>query len=154
MLLYDKDTGVFTWRVSRSQYARAGGVAGTRHSSGAIYIIIYQRSYRAHRLAWLYVYGYVPTYEIDHKNGKPWQNWILNLREATHSQNCRNRKMQSNNTTGFRGVYRMRNKFQARIKHEGRFLHLGTFATPEEASDVYVKAAQKLHAEFIHESNI
>lgn len=57
------------------------------------------------------------------------------------------------NTTGFRGVTAMRNKFQARIYLAGEKHHLGTFSTAEAAYAAYLKAKKKLHLPLLQKYN-
>ncbi|MGL9722094.1 HNH endonuclease signature motif containing protein [Symbiopectobacterium sp.] len=51
---------------------------------------------RAHRLAWIYVYGVEPDGEIDHINGIRSDNRICNFRIVDDKQNARNRRKQWN----------------------------------------------------------
>ena len=102
LLTYDPETGVFMWRVSRGT-RRAGSSAGA-NSQGYTRIKLLGAQYMAHRLAWLYVNGNLPTQEIDHINRVRNDNRIKNLRLATHSQNTRNAKIRIDNKTGVRGV--------------------------------------------------
>lgn len=81
-LHYDPDTGIFTWKVF-SPGITIGKVAGAI-SSGYIRIKVHPSLQYAHRLAWLYVYGYFPEHGTDHINGIKTDNRIANLREATH----------------------------------------------------------------------
>ena len=62
----------------------------------------------------------------------------------------RNRKTQSNNTSGFRGVTfnKARGKYQAQIMIGGKMKYLGLFHTAVEASIVYEQAARDLFGEF------
>src|SRR5215468_6803827 len=78
--------------------------AGCRKTDGYVHIGVDGRTYSAHRLAWFYVYGVWPEHDIDHMNGVRGDNRLVNLREATHIQNCRNSRTCRPNKNGFRGV--------------------------------------------------
>lgn len=73
-----------------------------------------------------------------------------NLRTTDHSGNARNRGIQKNNRTGFKGVYYDASKggFLARIRAGGKQINLGGGDTPEKASVLYQAAAERLHGEF------
>jgi hypothetical protein len=90
---------------------------------------------------------------VDHINGNGLDNRRVNLRLCTHSQNMRNRKMHSNNATGFKGVYKdgrckTTKKYCAQIRFNGKRIYLGRYTTPEEAYQVYCDASVKYHGEF------
>lgn len=87
---------------------------------------------------------------IDHVDGNGLNNTRVNLRIATSSQNNFNAKRPLKNTTGYKGVTRTRNgeKWRARIKANGKEIHIGTFDTPEEAYAAYCEKARELHGEF------
>lgn len=57
----------------------------------------------AHRMVFLMSNGFLPEY-VDHIDGNPKNNDPMNLRAATPSDNNCNRKIGSNNTSGFKGV--------------------------------------------------
>ena len=143
---YDSDTGLLTWRTGQ----RAGAVAGTRVAPGYIRITIDREIYSAHRLVWVYVHGRWPREHIDHINGQRDDNRLLNLREASHAQNCQNAMRRRDNSSGHKGVswHRQRQKWQAQIAANGRRWHLGTFETAEEAGAAYRSAAIRLHGKF------
>lgn len=139
LLHYDPETGLFTWSKTRAGTARIGTIAGSvREGGGKNYLRVHIKSkrMRAHKLAWLYVYGHLPLCEIDHINGNGLDNRILNLRQVSRIENCRNRRKPKNNTTGVMGVYRDRNTggFMAQIRHEGRLNYLGSFPDLESAA--------------------
>lgn len=69
---------------------------------------------------------------VDHVNGRPLDCRKANLRFVTAAESSANVKVRA--ASGFRGVYPMRDKWQARVKKSGRFHHLGTYDTPEEAA--------------------
>lgn len=149
ILHYEPKTGLFTWKRSRGG-AIAGSVAGTPRQNGYINIFINHTNNRAHRLAWLYMYGYIPDCDIDHINGIRDDNRISNLRLATRSQNNANSKVASHNTSGYKGVWfdKSRNKFVSQIKINGTNKHIGRFNTAEEAHAAYCEVASSLHGEF------
>ena len=85
---------------------------------------------------------------VDHINGDRLDNRRCNLRLATHAENCRNRKNHSNNTSGFKGVHRQKNRWRALIRVDGKSKFLGSFLTPEDAHAAYCAAARKYFGEF------
>lgn len=85
---------------------------------------------------------------VDHISGDSLDNRRCNLRICTPAQNAKNQGKNSLNKSGFRGVCRAGNKWQALIAHEGKQRYLGTFSTPEEAHAAYCKASEEYHGEF------
>lgn len=152
LLHYDVLTGVFRWKVDRmcgryhKQFAaRAGDIAGNVCKDGRVQIGILDRRFRAHRVAWLYVYGeWVP--EIDHIDGNNSNNAILNLRIADRFMNMQNlHKAKKQNACGFLGVRKHHLKFVAQISVRGKYTYLGLFGTPELAHGAYLKAKREMH---------
>lgn len=101
-----------------------------------------------HRL----ITGAEPGVLVDHRNGDGLDNRRHNLRTCTHTQNMQNRKMHSNNRSGFKGVYQHRgkgsNRWYAQLRVDGRRIHIGAFPTPEDAARAYDEAALRHHGEF------
>ena len=146
LLHYNPRTGLFVRKVRAGNSAPVGTIAGGFNRKGYRIIRVDGRRYLASRLAWFYVHGRWPKDEIDHRNGVRDDNRLANLREASHSENQQNRrKAHKSNATGFLGVSPNEGKFRAQIKINGNRLHLGNFATPQEAHAAYVKAKRKLH---------
>lgn len=131
---YDPSTGFFTWKVSPTNIVLAGDVAGC-YGGGYIHIGIDGCIYKAHRLAWLYVHGYMPENQIDHINRKRDDNRIKNLREVSGQCNLRNTGNPRNNKSGVKGVSYdySRNKWLARIKVSQKTYNLGRFDDFTEA---------------------
>lgn len=149
---YDKDTGHLSW-VGRRSNKRAG----CQHSLGYRTVSVgprdARREYKEHRLAWLLHYGEWPECQIDHINGDRSDNRIDNMRIATATQNQGNKKLQKNNTTGFKGVrYRSGRGFFSVIKCNGKATYLGSFPTKEAAHAAYCAAAENVFGEFARAS--
>lgn len=151
LLEYDPASGVFHWKI-RPHRGRtlAGALAGSLNRDGYRVIMIKNRAYMAHRLAWLHVHGEWPRNEVDHANRIRSDNRIANLREATRTQNRANTTIRRNNTSGFKGVTLLKKPWRARIKVNGKIIELGKFKTAEEAHAAYVAAAEKYHGEYAY----
>lgn len=144
LLLYDAETGLFWWRVRRPGIRQEGAAGTLSKSTGYVVIQVNGRLYKAHRLAWLYVYGCWPANTIDHINGKKADNRISNLRDVTHPVNSCNRVRQNrNNATGLLGVtpHPATGKFMARVSRDGRSKYLGLFPSADEAHRAYQTAS-------------
>lgn len=150
-LEYQSGTGKFIWIRRPANRCRIGAAAGYIHRHGYIEIEFRGRVYQAHRLAWLFVYGCWPKYEVDHINGVRNDNRINNLRDATKSQNQHNRKRWSKKTSSrHKGVcfHKATGKWVADIQCNHKRVHLGLFVSEEDAAKAYKLAAIKLHGEF------
>jgi len=171
ILHYDPDTGLFRWREGIDHW-RAGLPAGTKsrdreHGTEYVkiglgttsrgiqnrpYIIlgVKKRVYRAHRLAWLYVYGEWPKKQVDHINGDGTDNRIVNLRLANYSENAINRGLRRDNTSGHKGVSwsKKSQRWLAHIGYRKYVFHLGLFDTLEDAKAARDEAAKRLHGKF------
>ena len=135
LLHYDPDTGFFVWLINKGSRAKCGSVASCRDSSGYIVITINQVTNRAHRWVWLYMYGEIPSGQIDHINGVAHDNRLLNLRCVSNQENHRNVKLHINNTSGTVGVWfnKSRRKWIAQITIDGITKYLGSFTEKKEA---------------------
>lgn len=146
-LTYNQDTGDFHWIGKPSHRIHAGAKAGS-NVHGYIRIKLHGKLYGAHRLAWLYMYGRMPTNLIDHINGNPSDNRIINLREATAAENAQNRRRaQKNNQHGTLGItYDPKKKlWRARIAINGKRKYIGKYKSQEDASRAYIQAKQIIH---------
>ncbi len=146
LLYYNPHTGRFFWRVSRGR-AGAGSEAGAKDNNGYIFVGINGRRRSAHRLAFLYVNGSFPPEHVDHINGVRSDNRWENLRPATRSENAKNRKKVWG-ASKYIGVNRMRKKWEASIKVNGRKVFLGCYTKEVDAALAYDAAARRVHGEF------
>ena len=145
LLDYDSKTGVFVWKIAVSRGIKVGQVAGTLGPQGYVRIGIGGTQYRAHHMAWYFVYKVWPK-QLDHKDRDRSNNAIDNLREATNSQNQGNRTI--DNVTGYKGVTRKGNRYTAQITINYVNTYLGSFDTPEQAAEAYKQAALAHFGEF------
>ena len=159
---YDPETGELRWRqrppehfATKNAWAvwnakHAGDPAGSLHRGGYYYVSIAGADYKAHRVIFKLVTNDEPPATIDHHHGDPSNNRWDNLRPATWLEQAWNTRTRRNTRSGFRGVYlhcRGR-RWCARITKNGIEHHLGCFATREEASAAFERAARELHGEF------
>ena len=149
LLHYDPDTGVFTWLRPNPNWkqGRTGMRAGCFHkSSGYCAIKIDSRGYRAHRLAWLYVYGEWPKEELDHVNCDKSDNRIANLRGASRHQNLANAPAWGKNLKGTDQLPGGRWRAKMCVKYKQ--ITIGIFDTEIEAHEAYLHEVKKLYGEF------
>lgn len=135
-LNYDPDTGIFTWNVGKFG-ASLGNIAGSRHKTmGYIFIGLKNKRYLAHRLAFLYMEGYIPENEVDHINGNRSDNRWSNLRHVSTTCNHQNCNLRSDNKSGVQGVmYRKdRMKWISRAHFNNKNIILGSYETKLEAA--------------------
>lgn len=148
LMVYEKRTGIFT-RLKSAGPMKAGMVAGTLRKDGYVNIFIGRKNYAAHRLAWFYVNGQWPDYEIDHRDGNPSNNAWLNLRDATATRNKQNihKAPASKKYSKLLGAqwFGQRNCWRSAIKVNGKRVSLGLFKTDVEAAAAYLIAKRRLH---------
>ena len=146
LLIYDQETGVIRWRKPTHKVHIDGAQAGTITTKGYRQLMIRGRTYLAHRVIWLYVYGEWPEQTIDHINSVRSDNRISNLRSVPHAINAQNiHAARSDSKSGVMGVTSRDGLFYARIWIQGHGKRLGSFRTQEEAHAAYVEAKRKHH---------
>lgn len=87
-------------------------------------------------------------FQTDHINHNKLDNRRLNLRTVTNQQNHFNQRLQSNNKSGYKGVYWFRrdSNWQAQITLNARKIHLGYFEKIEDAINARKQAEKQYHA--------
>lgn len=83
--------------------------------------------------------------DVDHIDHNGLDNQRQHLRLCTHGQNCANRRMQANNTSGLKGVCwnKEKCKWQAGITVNRKLRHLGYFFDKIDAALAYDAAILK-----------
>lgn len=130
LLEYDPLTGIFRYKLRA-----AGKIAGGKSAKGYIFIRLKYIHYAAHKLAWLYVHGYMPE-RIDHEDRTKDNNAIKNLRECSRGQNRANTSANVGRKLP-KGVYERNGRYRSWIKANGVMHHLGTFDVMEDAAIMY-----------------
>lgn len=159
VLDYDLTTGEFTWKVATGARAKVGTIAGSLSGNGYKQIRVNAKRYYNHRLVFLYLYGEIPE-QIDHINRNKLDNRLVNLRNCNTSENCMNKSMQVNNTTGFRGIslHKSNKHYIAHVQENSKILQkyfstykYGTLDKALEAAIVWTREKrEELHKEFVN----
>jgi hypothetical protein len=89
---------------------------------------------------------------IDHIDNNKLNNNIANLRWVTLQENQMNRKLNSNNSSNYKGVsfHKRSNKWEAKIQINGKKKHLGYFDSIEDAVNTRVKKAKEIFGEYMN----
>lgn len=149
---YDPKTGI-VWRIRKrcpwKGYKKVREKVGT-NSHGYIATRFQGKSFHVHRIAWFLKTGKFPEkfMDIDHINGIKDDNRWSNLRLAKRGENNMNSGNPSNNTTGQKGVHPTRGRWFARIKVDGKIIHLGVFLKFEDAVEARKQAEKKYFGKF------
>lgn len=142
---YNPEIGIFKRRTQTANCFKIGSIAGGVTELGYIRIRIDRKKYLAHRLAWLYVYGYFPEHDVDHIDRDSSNNKIDNLRHVGRTCNIRNSGNRKDSSSGVKGVnwYKPGKKWQARIEiNRKKRISLGYFVDFDDAVCARLAAEQ------------
>ena len=167
---YDEDTGVLMWKkrplehfsnehwwhlwLSRYEGKSAGSVRAEKYRS-YLRVRLDKKGYYAHRVIWKLQTGNEPA-EIDHVSGNGTNNARLNLRAATRVQNAANNPGWNTKRSLPKGVRIMNTvnlRYTARACRNRKTIHLGSFATAEEAHAAYCAFVEKIDGPFFRPSS-
>lgn len=145
LLHYDPETGVFIWNKSGFGFKKDKITNCLHKNSGYIVIRVNNKLYKAHRLAFLYMEGYLPENEVDHIDRNRSNNKWNNLREVSRSCNVRNSNVPKNNKSSIKGVYYDNNlkKYRSRIVIKNKSISLGCFISLLDAAKARWQAEVK-----------
>ena len=161
VLKYFPDTGMFIWVKPTSSSIQMGDIIDSKGSAGYIRVMIDNRRYLVHRLAFLYMGEAIPEY-VDHINNIIDDNRWCNLRKATYNENNFNRVINKNSTTNVKGIsFRKQygeHGYIARVQVHGKrynkWFSVSTYGTEEltlEAATAYVRALrEELHGDYVN----
>lgn len=147
--IFNYREGRLYWRVQPYGSAQKGAPAGCVNNRGYVTIGWRRRRYSAHRLVFLWHYGWLPA-EVDHINNDHSDNRVENLRPATRSENQRNIGILSSNKSGVKGVcwHKSSRKWRADCRVNGTLNYLGLFSTIEAAAKAVQQFRAQHHGEF------
>lgn len=138
ILAYNPDTGEFTKNKKIAGYIDK--------QSGYVKVMIKQKNYFAHRLAFLYMTGSFPTKHVDHINKDKSNNSWKNLREVSQEVNNQHYiEPTKRNKLKVLGVRQRGNSYTSSVSFNKKQYHAGTYSTPEQAHEAYVNLKRQLH---------
>jgi hypothetical protein len=168
LLRYEPDTGKLFWRertpdmfpqsprsaehncaVWNGRYAETEAFTAVK-SRGYLHGNVLRKTCLAHRVAWAIHNGEWPKLHIDHIDGNQRNNRASNLRQATSSENGRNSRSAKGSVSKFLGVgfKKANGKWTAQVQVGGRRVHVGYFATEDDAARAYDAAARLHYGQF------
>lgn len=149
VLYYDPNNGKLFWRHRPREYFKSEGscirwnqrYSGKEaftytHKNGYKMGAVFNKSYRAHTIIWILLYGKKPSGYIDHINGDRSDNRKINLRDVNPKESARNVGLSKTNKSGRVGVHKClaSGYWVAQIKDlHGKTVHLGSFISFEDA---------------------
>ena len=134
--------------VNGSLLNKNGEAVGCVNKDGYLQVNIGGKLKLVHRIIYEIVYGFVPEF-VDHVDGNRLNNRPENLRPATRNQNQHNRKLNSNNKSGVKGVSFSRGKWQVRVQINGKERFFGRHEDIELAELVAQEARNKYHGDYV-----
>lgn len=113
---YDPVDGLFRSTGIKYSNKKQGDVVGTLHKTkGYIYLAVKHKTYRAHRLAFLYMIGTLPEQQVDHINQIKSDNRWINLRDVSGAVNSQNKPLYRTNKSGHKGVVWNKNRLKWQV---------------------------------------
>lgn len=158
IIRYDPVEGVLYYKDGVELPAKGGGTRVTGrdepvsvYGNGRGYSTFWfqKRNVKVHRAAFLLYHGFLPPV-IDHVNGDPADNRIVNIRAATMRQNQYNKRSSNTSSSQYKGVswVKTNQRWLAQIQDKGKVTFLGYHVTEQEAHQAYCQRAKEIHGEF------
>jgi hypothetical protein len=124
-----------TWYAARSESGTYYARAHQRRGERAIHL---------HRL----ILDPEPNEEVDHINGDGLDNRRTNLRACPKHLNLANSPKYRSGQSKYKGIYRRKRRWAARVNVQGFEIHLGMAATEREAALLYDAGAREFFGEY------
>lgn len=113
-----------------------------------IYSLKHVNGKRVYVWLWRYLLDAPKGLDVDHINRNRLDNRRINLRLCTRSQNLRNQPRKHNNSSGFKGVHKHRDKWTACIWSLGKYYYIGQYDNPVDAARAYNEKAKEILGEY------
>jgi len=136
--IFEYKDGMLFWKMSPHQKIKVGERAGSIGGTGYRKIQLFKKTYKEHRLVWLWHYPLNDDEILDHIDRDKTNNKIENLRVLSQSENNRNSERCNNSITG---IQKFHNKWKAFYWHNRKNHYLGHFETLEDAQEARVNFA-------------
>lgn len=135
---YDPETGLFLSTGCKFSNKKQGEPVGTVHKTkGYVYVTLKGKTYRAQRVAFLFMTGEWPKQQVDHINRVKTDNRWCNLRDVPAAINAQNRHLYKTNTSGYTGVCwnKKESKWQVLVRSHGKQVYGGLFDDVHDAGE-------------------
>jgi hypothetical protein len=123
-----------------------------KHKNGNIVVYACRRQTKTRRVFMHRIIMGSPPYHVDHEDHDGLNNQRYNLRVATVSQNCANRRktIYGNTTSPYKGVKleKRTGRWVAKIRANGTDKHIGTFKEECDAATAYNFCAYETWGDF------
>lgn len=138
--------GFLRWKEKPSHRVRRYAIVGTLRKDGYLRARFSGQSFYVHRLCWEFFYGEIPQgMEVDHIDHDRCNNHPENLRLVSSGENCKNKSMYANNTSGHVGVYIKNGKYIVSVRVDGKLKHVGSFSCLNAAKAASDDARKNFH---------
>lgn len=147
--LFEYVDGDLIWKITKSKRSKIGDKVGHLGSGGYKTVRIDYKSFKVHRIIFLYHHGYLPL-EVDHIDGDKLNNKIQNLRPTTKTQNQWNSKTPITNKSGVKGVSwsKSNKKWHVSVGQNGKTFGRKHFEDLNEAKLYVENLRKKLHGDY------
>lgn len=146
LFAYDSTTGALTYKTSPAKKIKINDKVGSLNGCKYLQVCINKKYYLVDRIIWLHQKNYIPT-TLTHINKNKLDNRIENLKEVKRSTNNPNRAINSNNSSGYRGIsyHKQTNKWRVVISINKKKIYLGGFVDINDAITAREKAEEFYH---------
>lgn len=142
---YCPHTGKLTWIDSIWARSIVGREVGSVSSGGYRCMTFEGKTINSHRVIYFYMTGAMPSGEIDHIDGCKLNNKWDNLRDVSHSENLKNKRIRKPARGKIFGVNKREESsvWRAMINIDGKRMYLGQYSSFFDACCARLSAQNK-----------